>query len=257
MDLYGVFSWSLIVGCTLLGRFTGSAIGRRTGARHVVAWFGAVVSLNAVVMLLNTTAGCPVRDFAKNSLPAGLVYGTFWATVIEVVMITIHWVAPKQSATPETLAERLPATRFRLRSLLVVAVFGVVLMAAYRFVLLPSLRFNETRDRIQMLVQELAQHQPTGVSIRQWSFVVGWTGTAVGNIFFVPSSVKDNQKYYDFADEFEQRLQGNVDMSTINWVWDQYEELSEIGRGYSERFRPTTPERLRLAENTPPEAATP
>jgi hypothetical protein len=73
----------------------------------------------------------------------------------------------------------------------------------------------------------------------------------------MPSSINDDQRYFDFADELDRRLQGKVEMSTIDWIWDNFEEIGKNGRRYSEQYRPTTPERLRTAEQMPAEIDVP
>jgi hypothetical protein len=60
-------------------------------------------------------------------------------------------------------------------------------------------------------------------------------------------------RLHNLADELEQRLEGHVDMSTIDWIWDEIEAVSVYGKNYSEDYRPTTPERLQAAKSMPPE----
>jgi hypothetical protein len=249
--------WLLLAAGLFVGRAVGSVIGRRTGARHAVAWFGALLGFSAVPFLLEAATGNSVRDHAKNALAPLLIIAAILATAIEAATAAVEVAKSSKTETAAMSLMERPVRRFRFRSLLVVVFLGMALLAAYCFVLVPYFRFGETRDRIEGSVRELAQHRPDGVSKRQWSYVVGWTGVAVGNVFFVPSSVKDEQRYYDFADELERRLQGRVEMSTIDWIWDRYEELGEHGRSYSERFRPTVPARLREAEQMPPEIDVP
>jgi hypothetical protein len=46
--------------------------------------------------------------------------------------------------------------------------------------------------------------------------------------------------------ELQDRLNRPVDLGTIDWIWDQFERLSPgYGPTYSQRYRPTSPERLR------------
>ena len=235
----------------------GSIVGHRTGVRHAVAWFGTLVGFTSVPFLLEAVAGHSVRDYLRNVLAELLIIGAVVATVIEAATVAVELAKSSKTETAAKPVMEPPVRRFRLRSLLILAFFGVALLAAYRFVLVPYFRFGETRDRIQESVQELAQHRPDGVSKRQWDHVVGWTGVAVCNVFPMPSYVTDEQQYYNFADELERRLQGKIEMSTIDWIWDRFEELGKNGQSYSERFRPTTLARLREVEQMPPEIDVP
>ena len=245
--------WATSVSVALGGRMVGSWIGRRIGARHAVAWFGALAGFTVAVTLLEVAMGCSVRDYVKITLPACLIYGAIVATCVEVVATVIELaIRSLKTGNGDEPSNELPWIQFRLRSVPIIFLLGIALFVAYRLGVAPHFRFMKTRDRIQSSVCKLAQHRPEGVSKRQWSFVVDWTGVAVGNVFFTASSVNDDQQYYDFADELEQRLQGKVEMSTIDWIWDGFEEIGKDGRSYSERFRPTTPERLHDAEQMQP-----
>ncbi|MCZ2341537.1 MAG: hypothetical protein LC104_07035 [Bacteroidales bacterium] len=73
--------------------------------------------------------------------------------------------------------------------------------------------------------------------------MVGWTVNLHGNTAGDHRQV-DAQIAAVFADEFEQKLHGPVDLSTFDWIWDQYEKLAEGGKRYSDKFRPTRPANL-------------
>jgi hypothetical protein len=246
--------WLTLAFVALGGRMVGSWVGRRIGARHAVAWFGALIGFVAITILLEALWGDSLRDWLKDASSACLIYGAIVATFVEVVATVIEFAIQSAKAGDAARpSDESPRIRFRLRSVFVTVLLGSTLFVAYRLGVAPYFRFMKTRDRIQASVRELAQHRPEGVSKRKWSFAVGWTGVAVGNVFFMPSCVNDDQGYYDFADELGRRLQGKVEMSTIDWIWDGFEEIGKNGRSYSERYRPTMPERLRDAEQVPTE----
>jgi hypothetical protein len=81
----------------------------------------------------------------------------------------------------------------------------------------------------------------------EWQFVVGWTINLHGNCgpFIRPEQWGAAEA---FADEFERRLQGPVDLSTIDWIWDEYCLFSKYGQAYSDKYRPTRPETFRGAK---------
>ena len=257
-SLSELFCWLLLGFAALGGRLVGSWIGRWTGARHAVAWFGALVGFAAAATLLDILWGDSVWDDLKDTSSAIFIYGIIAATIVEAIATAIE--LGIQSTKAENRAEPIsagPRIRFHLRSVFVIVILGITLFFAYRISVAPYFRFRETNSRIQASVRELAKHRPEGVSKRQWSSVVGWTSTAVYSVFFMPSSINDDQRYFDFADELDRRLQGKVEMSTIDWIWDNFEEIGKHGRSYSEQYRPTTPERLRAAEQMPAEIDVP
>jgi hypothetical protein len=97
----------------------------------------------------------------------------------------------------------------------------------------------------------LAKKRPPNITRRQWNNVVGWTTTAHGNTLaatrWIPREQMDN-----FESELHLRLQGPVDITTIDWIWDEFERLApNYGPEYSRKYRPTSPEQLREFEEGP------
>jgi len=63
---------------------------------------------------------------------------------------------------------------------------------------------------------------------------------AVGVILSTPR-LPQSEAYHRFADELEERLKGDVDMATIDWMWEEYVEIAVNGQRYSDDYRPTGP----------------
>ena len=51
--------------------------------------------------------------------------------------------------------------------------------------------------------------------------------------------------------KLDEKLKNKIDMSTIDWIWDEISIISTIGQLYSDKYRPLTPERLKEAEESP------
>jgi hypothetical protein len=95
-------------------------------------------------------------------------------------------------------------------------------------------------------LESLARKRPEGVTREQWHHVVAWTLNGHGNILEFKQDIPQAERDL-FVSELRERLAGPaVDLSTIDWIWDQYERLwPGYGPVYSGRYRPTSPERLR------------
>jgi len=93
----------------------------------------------------------------------------------------------------------------------------------------------------------LASKRPSEIPRAQWEYVVGWTLELHANCAsdFTQISLEDKEK---FARELEIRLNGEIDLATIDWIWDEYSRFARTGQTYSDKYRPTLPERLKEAE---------
>lgn len=92
--------------------------------------------------------------------------------------------------------------------------------------------------------ESLAKRRPPGVSREQWQSVVAWTLNGHCNILEFRQEIPQRAR-----DKFLLGLRGKlgkpVDLSTIDWIWDQFEILSpSYGPIYSANYRPTSPKRL-------------
>ncbi|NQT35957.1 MAG: hypothetical protein HQ581_00620, partial [Planctomycetes bacterium] len=90
-------------------------------------------------------------------------------------------------------------------------------------------------------VERLSLRCPAGVPPAKWDDVVGRTHNAVCINLYLPGCVQDMPRYHRFADELEERLKGDVDMATIDWMWEEYVEIAVNGQRYSDDYRPTGP----------------
>jgi len=107
----------------------------------------------------------------------------------------------------------------------------------------PIRQHHEFVRRVNHQVEALAKRRPPNVTPRQWENVVAWTSNAVGNcLSYEPNlSAAERQR---FEAEWTRRLEGPIDLATIDWFWDELVRLTKHGPQYSENWRPTTPERL-------------
>lgn len=91
----------------------------------------------------------------------------------------------------------------------------------------------------------LAKKYPQGITSGEWASCVFWTHNLHGNCGYYPAFPTDRLRV--FADELNSRMGGEVDLNTIDWIWDEYVKYAHGGQQYSIKYRPTTPARLREA----------
>jgi len=124
--------------------------------------------------------------------------------------------------------------QFGLRSLMIgVCVLAVPLACVawfYRFVVTS----NECRH-IERSIESLAQKPPNDMTRGQWASAVAWTRNLHGNSLLLHEASRAD--IFRFSRELEQRLRDDVDMATIDWIWDEYARLCPHGKKY-QRFRP-------------------
>jgi len=124
-------------------------------------------------------------------------------------------------------------------------------MCVWLLVIRPQQQHMEWYRMVENRILTLATKRPADVSPKQWAFCLHWTWnlhTNAGNY-----NNFDRAASEEFLAEFDRRLNGKVDLRTIEWIWDQYVEHSQGGHRYS-HYRPTNPEMVReLSEAKPGE----
>jgi hypothetical protein len=136
-------------------------------------------------------------------------------------------------------------TWFTLRRL----IFGLAILAisgvAGRicFVLFEVQRHRVWYRSVEERIIRLADKRPADVSPNQWAYYLYWTWNLHCNYGAIRWLPQEDQGR--FLSEFDRRLSGKVDLTTIDWIWDEYVKHSPGSIHYSDRFRPTNPENIR------------
>jgi len=111
----------------------------------------------------------------------------------------------------------------------------------------PFRALREWRENVRDTLQSSIDKPPTGTTKEQWKWMIEWTQQAMGNCISVPNQIRDKARLRAFTAELDQRLAVDIDVATIDWIWDEIERLTTNGKWYSENFRPTRIEHLRAA----------
>ncbi len=122
------------------------------------------------------------------------------------------------------------------RLFLILSVVSMILAAGVAF----YRSFIEPRrisDEIQSHLRTLATRRPQSMTPHQWEAAVAWTSNLHGNSSYSFLGDPNIPAMRAFERRLAQKLEGHVDMQTIDWIWDEYAELCECGADY-QKFRP-------------------
>ncbi len=135
----------------------------------------------------------------------------------------------------------------RRSTIVVVACLAFGVAAFWQWRIVPIRRHMAFCDETRVEFMSLASKRPHDVSPRQWDNIVFWTLNAHGNCLTFSPEIP--QPEHDrFLADLRERLRGPVDLESIDWIWDELVRLTSNGKRYSDRYRPTTPERLQEFE---------
>jgi hypothetical protein len=88
--------------------------------------------------------------------------------------------------------------------------------------------------RVRVDHMTLVDRRPPGVTKGQWDYAVGWTINLHANCG------EANREWREqFAVELERRLEGQITLVDIEWIWDEYARNTKYGQRYSDNYRPT------------------
>jgi len=135
---------------------------------------------------------------------------------------------------PQPQPDRVRWYQYRLRTLLIAFVVLSLPLGLYsRW----ARRFNETgrlKKQILATVESLEAKCPDTMTQLQWEIAVEYTLHLVGNSL---RPVEDDlDELRRFRTEFQAKAEGNVDLSTVLWIWEEFARLTPAGKQY-QRFR--------------------
>jgi hypothetical protein len=115
----------------------------------------------------------------------------------------------------------------------------------------PIRRHFEFCREVKSELGTLAKKRPAGITREQWQQIVAWTLNAHANTLVATSRIPPDERER-FVAELRRRLQGPVDLGTIDWIWDEFVRLAPgWGPSYSEQWRPTSPASRKNTDRSP------
>lgn len=106
---------------------------------------------------------------------------------------------------------------------------------------IPNKRLSSWNQSIVQRLEKLKSLPPENVTLEKWKFVVSRTQTAFPNVFYSTDYILDHDRFRTFQRELHLKLNGDVDISTIDWIWDEFQKNSRHGDTYSAGCRPLPP----------------
>jgi hypothetical protein len=109
-----------------------------------------------------------------------------------------------------------------------------IVMSCYAWFQHTQVEPHRVSRQIEATIDSLAPRCPPSVRKDQWEIAIWWTSNLTGNSSLWAEGDLDDLRR--FQRELEEKAKGEVDMTTIFWIWDQHARLTPSGRKY-QRFR--------------------
>jgi hypothetical protein len=125
--------------------------------------------------------------------------------------------------------------QFGMRAVILWMIAICMLVAAFGYWYRNTFVPRRQSDRIDELIGSLAARRPAGITRGQWSSAVGWTHNLHHNSLLMFQT--DVATMAAFEKRLQTRLDGKVDMETIDWIWNEYAKTCPGGESY-QRCKP-------------------
>jgi len=124
--------------------------------------------------------------------------------------------------------------RFSARSFLAAVAVLAVLLSAYGWFHRKFVVTRRHSDAVQRLIESLVDRRPSDITRGQWGSAVAWTLNLHGNSLLMFEA--DGPSIKAFEERLKQKLEGDVGMETIHWIWNEYADICPHGASY-QRFK--------------------
>lgn len=129
----------------------------------------------------------------------------------------------------------------------ILLVLLTTMIAIYNFLIHPVLQHKSWSKRMSKNIIVLAHNRPPNLARGEWEYLIGWTHQLHSNCAAYYTSL-DQRLADQFLSDLEEKLQNEISLLIIDWIWDQYALFTKTGFDYSEKYRPTTNRRYQNAE---------
>jgi hypothetical protein len=127
-----------------------------------------------------------------------------------------------------------------------IAAAGLLGVAFLAVQIWPQYVYAQERTAAYNVVAQLLDRRPDGVPAPVWDVAATWAATAYANVCFSADHVPIDE-LRRFRADVEQRLAGQVDLATIEWLWQRLAETGPTGQQYCSRFEPAYRAHLKAA----------
>jgi hypothetical protein len=116
------------------------------------------------------------------------------------------------------------------------AILAIGLLAWIGSKAIPLYRYNQRSYRIREKIWALNERRPATVSPRLWKESVGWAVTAHCNVCFSEEHAS-YEAMCQFEERLDEKLKGDVNLGTIEWIGDRLAETGPHGQRYMGYWR--------------------
>ena len=137
----------------------------------------------------------------------------------------------------DTSSQLSPSTkRFRIRPWQIVVAFLVFIfiVVAGGWYFYKATEPHRRSEAVWALIVSLKDRRPPKITRGQWGSAVAWTRNLHANSLLMFEA--DGPTIAAFEQRLRKRLEGRIDMRTIDWIWDEYASLCPHGDRY-QRFK--------------------
>ncbi|MDY0169920.1 MAG: hypothetical protein RBS80_25480 [Thermoguttaceae bacterium] len=117
---------------------------------------------------------------------------------------------------------------------LLILFIGVVVWVAWTAI--PQMRYNQRSRRINQKIADLRAQQPPDVRADLWNECIAWASIAHCNICFSEGHTT-YEAMVRYEENLEEKLEGDVDLTTIEWIGERLAETGPHGQQYMEKWR--------------------
>ncbi len=111
----------------------------------------------------------------------------------------------------------------------------ICLVPVVRHVMLIREAIGLSRE-VQQSITDMKRQRPADVPERQWDLAVAWTSNIIAQVFFGYDE-KELPGLRKLAEDLEERRKGQVDLTTLQWIWDEAERWDSSPDTCALRFR--------------------
>lgn len=97
------------------------------------------------------------------------------------------------------------------------------------------IRYASQQRATSDLIDSLSSRRPNNVSPAKWETATTWTGIAVANVCYSPDHVSFAE-LGRFKSDLESKLEQDVDLETLDWIWHRLANTGPHGAQYVEKF---------------------
>jgi hypothetical protein len=116
------------------------------------------------------------------------------------------------------------------------AILTVCLLAWIGWKGVPMYKYGQRSQRIWHRLYALKGRRPPSVSPRLWEESVGWAITAHCNVCFSEGHAS-YEAMCRFEEQLDEKLEGEIDLGTIEWIGDRLSETGPHGQRYMANWR--------------------